>query len=114
MLQTFLKAASGVSTTWRLAAFAIAAVVYLATHKQKGTARHGSTAVVAAIALLGLVPILGSFYVDPHKNEPSVYQLRTVVLDPQGIPVEDAKVWSSLGGEPKKIAGGLQFDIPAS
>jgi hypothetical protein len=106
MLQTFLKAASGVSTMWSLAAFAIAAVVYLATHKQKGSVRHGSAAAVVAIGLLGLVPILGSLYVDTHKNEPSVYQLRTVVLDPQQIPVEDAKVWSSLGGEPKKIAGG--------
>src|SRR5258708_509194 len=99
---------------WSLAAFAIAAIVYLASRTQKTTARRGSTAVMVAIVLLGLVPILGSIYVDAHKNEPSIYQLRAVVLDPQQIPVEDAKVWSSFGGEPKRVAGGWQFDIPAS
>jgi hypothetical protein len=103
-----LKAASAISTAWSLAAFAIAALVFLATHKQKAAARRTGTATVAAIVLLALVPIVGSFY------KPSIYQLRTIVLDPLQVPVEDAKVWSSLGGEPKKISGGWQFDIPAA
>jgi hypothetical protein len=112
--KAFLNAISGVSTTWSLAAFAIAAIVYMATRKQKGAARSGGTAAMVIILLLGLVPILGSFYMETRKNEPSVYQLRVVVLDPQQTPLEDAKVWSSLGGEPKKVAGGWQFDIPVA
>jgi hypothetical protein len=40
------------------------------------------------------------------------------VVEPQGIAVKDEKeadgveVWSSLGGEPKRVSGGWQFDIP--
>jgi len=112
--KAFLNAISGVSTAWSLAAFAIAAIVYVVTRKQKGAAHSGGIAAMVIILLLGLVPILGSFYTEGHKNEPSVYQLRVVVLDPQQTPVEDARVWSSSGGEPKKVAGGWQFDIPAA
>lgn len=43
-----------------------------------------------------------------------IYRVRATVLNPQGVPVEDAKVWSSVGGEPKKVAGGWQFDIPVA
>ena len=98
---------------WSLAAFAIAVILLLTTRKQKGATRTGGTVAVGAIVLLGLVPILASIYVTIHK-ESSVYQLRAVVVDPQQTPVEDAKVWSSLGGEPKKVSGGWQFDIPAA
>jgi hypothetical protein len=41
-----------------------------------------------------------------------IYRVRITVINPQNVPVEDAKVWSSFGGEPKKVAGGWQFDIP--
>ena len=34
------------------------------------------------------------------------------MIDQQDVPVEDAKVWSTAGGEPKKVQGGWQFDIP--
>lgn len=51
-------------------------------------------------------------WVEP--NAVDIYRLRVTVLDPQRIPVEDAKVWSSIGGEPKKVAGGWQFDISSA
>jgi hypothetical protein len=41
-----------------------------------------------------------------------LYRVRVTVINPQNVPVEDAKVWSSFGGEPKKVSGGWQFDIP--
>jgi hypothetical protein len=44
----------------------------------------------------------------------AIYRVRVTVVGPQGTPVDDAKVWSSMGGEPKKVAGGWQFDIPAA
>ena len=28
--------------------------------------------------------------------------------------MEDAKVWSSVGGEPKKVPGGWEFDLPSA
>jgi len=42
----------------------------------------------------------------------SLYRVRVTVTDPQGTPVDDAQVWSSLGGEPKRVAGGWEFEIP--
>ncbi len=47
------------------------------------------------------------------SNVIHVYKLRVTVVDHQEMPIEDAKVWSSSGGEPKKVAGGQQFDIPS-
>jgi hypothetical protein len=35
-----------------------------------------------------------------------------VVVGADGVPSNDAKVWSSIGGEAKKVDGGWQFDIP--
>lgn len=43
-----------------------------------------------------------------------VTRLRVLLLGPAGSPVEDAKVWTSVGGEPKQVAGGWEFDIPFS
>jgi hypothetical protein len=45
---------------------------------------------------------------------PDVYRLRVTVLGPQGQPVEDTEVHSSVGGEQKKVQGGWEVDIPAS
>jgi hypothetical protein len=42
----------------------------------------------------------------------TTYHLRVTVLNVQGVPVEDATVWTSVGGEGKDVAGGRQFDIP--
>jgi hypothetical protein len=43
-----------------------------------------------------------------------VMRLRVLVLGPGESPVEDARAWTSLGGEPKQVAGGWEFDIPLS
>jgi hypothetical protein len=109
---------------WSLAAFAIAAILYLAGRKNGRVSSSLWTAILA-IVLLGLVPIVGSLYVQLNKDRldaerekskreiASVYRVRVTVLDPDKTPVDDAKVWSSMGGEPKKVGGGWQFDIPA-
>jgi len=44
---------------------------------------------------------------------PDLYRLRVTVLGPQGQPVEDAEVRSTVGGERKKVEGGWQVDVPA-
>jgi hypothetical protein len=46
-------------------------------------------------------------------RDAQVYRIRVLVLDATQRTVEDAKLTSSLGGEPKKVAGGWEFDIPA-
>ncbi|MBZ0160119.1 MAG: carboxypeptidase-like regulatory domain-containing protein [bacterium] len=50
----------------------------------------------------------------PVSVTDQLYRVRVTVLDQQQVPVEDARVWSSIGGEPKKVAGGWQLDIPAA
>jgi hypothetical protein len=44
-------------------------------------------------------------------RRPPIYRVRVTIIDLQRRPIEDAKVWSTVGGEPKKVAGGWQFDI---
>ena len=63
---------------------------------------------VAVILLLGLAPLLSSTYLQSR----GLYIVRVFVLGPDKQPVEDALVTSSNGGEPKKVAGDWEFDIP--
>jgi hypothetical protein len=106
-MQAIFEAVAKISTGLRLAAFAIAVLAYLAARKTTGMLKI----IVGAIVVLALVAILGSFYVESHDK---VYSVRAVVLSPEKTPVDYAKVWSSQGGEPKKVEGGWQFDIPSS
>jgi hypothetical protein len=43
-----------------------------------------------------------------------IYRVRVTVIDGLNNPVDDARVRSTVGGEPKKVEGGWQFDIPAA
>jgi len=62
----------------------------------------------AVILLLGLAPLIASTYLESR----GLYIVRVFVLGPDKQPVEDARVTSSSGGEPKKVSGGWEFDIP--
>lgn len=42
------------------------------------------------------------------------YRVRVIVLGADGSPINDAHVFSSLGGEPLKVEGGWMFIIPDS
>ena len=50
----------------------------------------------------------------PKKPGEGAVTIRLTVLGPDAMPVEDAKVWSSIGGEVKKVAGGWELEIPLS
>ena len=39
------------------------------------------------------------------------YHVRVIVLDQHQTPIGDAKVWSSIGGEPMRVEGGWMFVI---
>jgi hypothetical protein len=97
-----------IASPWNLAAFALAVVLYLMLKKRKGDIPFAAWLV---IVLLVAIPVGASVY-SGLPAKPSIYRLRVTVTDPQSVPVEDAKVWSSFGGEPKRVAGGWQFDIP--
>jgi hypothetical protein len=73
-------------------------------------------AIIALTGTLSAAFISGWF----SKSKPipipdsGIYRVRVTVLDPQGTPTDEAKVWSSMGGELMKVAGGWQAEIPAA
>ncbi len=100
------EVASKIANPFSLAAFAIAALFYI-TLRRRGKIPDNT---LVAVVLLVLFPIgVGAI---PIFLEGDVYRARVTVIGPRGTPVDDAKVWSSIGGEPKKVSGGWQFDIP--
>lgn len=108
------KVVSSVTDQWKLAAFALAVVMFLVL---KFRGKPVPPAAWVMILLLVIVPIGASVYQEVAKARNSsgaIYRARVTVVDPQGVPTENAEVWSSFGGEPKRVAGGWQFDIPAA
>lgn len=78
--------------------------------KKWGVKATGGVGVFVLVLLWWFSP-LAPIRVKEHNP---IYRVRITVVDPRQIPVEDAEVWSSVGGEPKRVAGGWQFDIPAA
>ena len=105
MSQVF-QFATRISTPWALAAFAIAAIVFLLL-KRQGRVQPIAWAAIAAIMLLGIAPTI------IQVSGFAIYRVRVTVVGPEGTPVDETRVWSSIGGEPKKVTGGWEFDIPA-
>jgi hypothetical protein len=68
--------------------------------------------ILAFIGTIGAA-VIGKWPFTPTPDN-SIYRVRVTVVDDKGTPTEEAKVWSSFGGEPKRVAGGWQFDIPAA
>ena len=60
------------------------------------------------VLCFGLAPLLSQTYLQSQN----LYRVRVTVLGVNKQPVENATVSSSIGGEGKRIAGGLEFDIP--
>lgn len=97
-----------IASPLNLAAFALAIVLYMVIKTRQ---KSVPLAAWIVIVLLVAVPV-GAWIYSQFLNKSTIYRVRVIVVDPQGIPLEDAKVWSSFGGEPKKVMGGWQFDIP--
>lgn len=77
----------------------------------------GTAAAVITVAGGITVALINGWFGTGKTNltpDSGLYRVRVTVINPQNVPVEDAKVWSSFGGEPKKVAGGWQFDIPVA
>jgi hypothetical protein len=50
----------------------------------------------------------------PVSTGAGVVAVRVTVLGIDKMPTEEAQVWSSVGGEAKKVTGGWEFEIPLS
>jgi hypothetical protein len=82
---------------------------------QGGKGRLGRLAVKSSGGAAAFVLVL-VWWLSPWSpiESADVIRLRVLVLGTGESPVEDARVWTSLGGEPKQVAGGWEFDIPIS
>ena len=96
-LDPLIKAIASVSDIWRIAAFAIAAILIalrlvLGSGGGKKTAQGKLLFLVAScICILGLAPILADAWLKAKPpGPPDVYHLRIIVLDPQHTPVTGA------------------------
>lgn len=66
------------------------------------------------IALFVLVLLWWTSPSAPVGTGDGFVTVRLTLLGRDAVPVEDAQVWSSVGGEVKKIAGGWEIEIPVS
>lgn len=98
-----------ISSSWSLAAFAIIALVLLGIRLKSRKVPLVAWAIVVAIVILSLAPILAPLYLGSY----GVYRVRVVVLGERQVPTNEAKVTCSIGGEIKKVEGGWECDIPA-
>jgi len=94
-----------------LAAYGVAAVVFILSLKKTRVPKAAWIVIVSLV----LVPVLTSAAIELfriQRSGSSLHRVRVTVLDPSKMPVDDAKVWSSLGGETKRVPGGWEIDVP--
>jgi hypothetical protein len=78
--------------------------------------KFGDVTVDAAggLALFVLVLVWWISPLAPVGTGDGMAVVRITVLGSDKMPIEDAQVWSSVGGEAKKVAGGWELEFPMS
>lgn len=92
------------------------------TRSRMGTIRIKATAGFAAFVLMLLWWFSPLAPVKPATEPPNnsganpiaIYRVRVTVLDLQQVPINNAELISSVGGEQKKVGSGWEIDIPAA
>jgi hypothetical protein len=108
-MNKLFEIAAKIQTELSLVAFAIAALLFLASLFRRGKVPKIAWGVIVAIVALAALPIAARSYLGAN----GIYRVRVVVLDDRKMPTNDAKVTCSVGGEVKKIEGGWECDIPS-
>ena len=116
LITQIFETAAKVGNAWSLSAFAIAAltVIVALALKKKNLSKNANRMIAGIIVATVLVVIVAALppAVRAYRESHGIYRLRVTVEDPGGMTTNDAKVTSSIGGEPKKVEGGWEFDIP--
>lgn len=104
-----------ITTPIGLAAFVFATAIWLIDRNLKSRSKKAH--LLSMVALIGSLVVValwlsGELYLRHEAAANSVYRVRVTVIGSNDLPVENAKVWSSIGGDPKAVAGGCEFDIP--
>ena len=114
------KIASQITTPIPLTAFVIACLIWLLDRvlKHRGKISAGVHSLikfgVLGLILLAAIAVGTQYYSAYRAGVDSVYRVRVTVVARDQEPIENATVWSSVGGEPKKVSGGWEFDVPSS
>ncbi|MBK6796402.1 MAG: carboxypeptidase regulatory-like domain-containing protein [Acidobacteria bacterium] len=104
-----------VTNPYSLAAFALAILLTITGAIMRSRGRNIPLAVWILIPLLVAMPLGAAVFQQfVSGRDQAIYRVRISVYDPQGNPVQDARISSSFGGEPKKVEAGWQVDIPAA
>ena len=108
----FLKAIASVSSGWSLAAFAIAAIIAVLNLFVKGHRKALTNSIVWAavviICVLGLAPIVANVYLKHLEADAlTVYRVRTLVLDPERVPVSGATLRTTASNETTQTVQGI-------
>jgi hypothetical protein len=103
-----LEIASHITHPGTVALFVAVLAAYLFSLAIKKKQSFVTWFLAGIILFLGLAPLLSSTYLKSR----GMYIVRVFVLGLDKQLVDDASVTSSNGGEPKKIQGGWEFDIP--
>jgi hypothetical protein len=90
-----------------LAAFALAGAIFW-------FARRTGEIPPAAWAAIGLFCVLGVAALAAYARTLMPYHVVVTVLGPDEKPLENATVWSTAGGAPRRVAQGWELDVPAS
>ena len=110
-LKNIWVAVSRITNPVTLVAFALAALV-IVMRVWFGSNQKSSPFIIWIILVaLVFIGVGAAFYENPESR---VYRVRVTVIDRQKLPIEGAKVTSSIGGEAHTVAGGAQFVIPAA
>jgi hypothetical protein len=103
-----LEIAGHINHPGTVALFAAVLAAYLFSLAIKKRQSRITWLLAAIVLILGLAPLLTSTYL----RSKGLYRVRVVVLGTDKLPDNEAHVISSNGGEPKKVQGGWEFDIP--
>jgi len=103
-----LEIAGHITHPATVAVFAAVLAAYLFSIAIKKRQSRITWLLAVVVLILGLAPLLSSTYLQSR----GLYRVRVVVLGTDKQPDNDAHVISSNGGEPKKVEGGWEFDIP--
>jgi hypothetical protein len=108
MPKEVLESANHITHPVTIAAFAAALAANAFALALRAKKPRVAWILAIGIIILGLAPLAASTFLQSQ----GLYRVRVAVLGPDKSPVNDAQVISSNGGEPKRVEGGWEFDIP--
>jgi hypothetical protein len=86
----------------------------LAVRQIDARAARSRNAVMTILAICLIAMGTTAFAVWHQSAEKdSIYRVKIITVGPSGVPIDDTRIDSSVGGDKKRIEGGYQIDIPA-